>query len=653
MPTSDAPALHVMPSRRSSKRWRRHLGLGVAAVCLLSCAVRAFAFGATECAPSRFGGDLVCTAGDVSITGIQVVAGSLDSCTGGTTATFDLDLTVNSATPSRWDVGVFISNDGNSGQLLPANGGAASCSVGVLPPTDPPFRNLDPGPHAGLTDTCGDVNGSMNGGLGTGVFRMTNVTVACRAVSGSTGKLYIPFVVSWDNQASPTGSLCRSIADPVPNTKSKCNAPLVAQGTVDVVVMPTITKTDGITVINAGASSTYTVVITNTTGVSLSNAVFTDPAVANLTVNSVSCAAAGGATCPIITVAAMQGAGVTIPPMPVAGSVTFSINATAASGYSGALTNTARVTLQSRTASASDTNTVLAVNHYELSLPSSGITCLSSSVTVTACADASSPCTNPSTSVNGRTATLATSAGALGATTVTFNAAGTATTTLSYPAAANGASATVTLSAEEISAMNARQCCPDGTSCAVANSCSTTFNTAGFIFSSTANGGVATIPSQLAGTSSGTFYLRAVQTSTTTRACEAALAGANTVDFGYECNDPTTCYGTNLLSINGGSATTIQRNDNGGVLSYTPVNVTFDANGNAPFILNYSDVGQIKLHVSKTVSSASLLGSSNAFVVKPYGFRLTNIVRTSDSFANPAAAGPSGTAFIAAGRNFP
>lgn len=638
--------------QRSFVRWFRALSGAAAASLFLLHSVNAFAFGANECAASRFGGDLNCTAGDVSITGISVVSGSTSSCIGGTSVTLDLDLTVNSATPSRYDIGIFIANDGNDALLHPSNGGAASCSVSVLPPTDPPFQDLDPGPHAGVTDTCGDVSGSMNGGTGTGILRMTNVTVNCKALSGSSGKLFIPFVVSWDQQASPTGAICRSNADPVPGTKSKCNAPLVGQGTVNVVVMPTISKSDGITSIGAGGSTIYTVVITNTTGDTLSGAVFKDPAVANLTVNSLSCAAAGGATCPATSIAAMQGGGITIPSMPVNSSVTFSIGATVATGAAGSITNTASVTTQSQTNSASDTNTVVAVDHYELSQPSSGVACLPSTVTVTACADSSSPCTNPSTSVNGQTATLATSAGSLGATSVTFNASGVASTTLSYPAAANGAPAMVTLSNEQTPAVNARKCCPDGASCVIANSCSTTFNTAGFIFSSAADGGVATIPSQVAGTSSGTHYLRAVRTGTTTKACEAALTGSNSVSFGYECNNPTTCSGSNLMSIDGGTATTIQRNNNGAAISYVSVPMTFDANGNAPFTLNYRDVGQVTLRAGKTVNSAVLTGASNAFVVKPYGFRLSNIVRTSDSFANPGASSPADARFIGAGQNF-
>jgi hypothetical protein len=260
------------------------------------------------------------------------------------------------------------------------------------------------------------------------------------------------------------------------------------------------------------------------------------------------------------------------------------------------------------------------VDHYELSLPSTGVSCMSLTAKVTACADNSSPCTNAVTSINGETATLAASAGTLGSTTVTFNASGVATTTLSYPAAANGATTTLSLSGETTAATNSRQCCPDGANCVVSNSCSATFNTAGFIFSNTTGGSSVNVPAQTAGTSSGTYYLRAVKTNTTTQACEAGLTGPRAIDFGYECNDPATCHAANLMTV---GTTTIARNNNGGGMlgySYLPVNLTFDANGNAPFAFKYEDVGKVTLRASTTVNGAQLSGATNSFVVAPDHF---------------------------------
>lgn len=282
-------------------------------------------------------------------------------------------------------------------------------------------------------------------------------------------------------------------------------------------------------------------------------------------------------------------------------------------------------------------------DHYELSLPSNSINCLPTPVTITACANSSSPCTSVYTAASGKTATLATSGASLAATTVTFNSLGVATTTLSYPSASNGTSVSVSLSPE--------QYCANGTACPVTRS--TIFNTAGFIISNSAGGSAATIPSQTAGTVSGTHYLRAVQSNTTTQACEVALSGPATVNWTYQCNNPTTCASDKLMSITGNSPTAITGNPNSGVSSYTSVPMTFDANGNAPFSFTFNDVGQAKLWASQTINSATLNGSSNAFVTKPGGFIVSAIKQTASPYlTNPAAASATDPKFVKAGESF-
>lgn len=325
----------------------------VMALCLLSYTTPAHSYPTNQCAADRYGSNLNCTSNDVGITNIRIV-GDVTSCTGGTTVPLDLEITVNFATPNRWDIGVFVPNDGKSAQNTSANGGAASCSVGILPTTSP-FLNLD-------NDGCGDGNKDINGGTGNGFLYMTGATVLCQAVSGSNGYLYIPFAVSWDNQASPAGGTCNTIADTVPNNAAKCTLATVDYGKVTVVVMPSITNTDGLTFVNSGDSVNYTVVITNTTGVSLSGAVFKDPEVTGIDVTSdpIQCSASGGASCPAdLTKASMQGVGITIPNMPAGSSVTFTITATLTGAPPDTRTNTASVTVGGQTKSASDTDRIV------------------------------------------------------------------------------------------------------------------------------------------------------------------------------------------------------------------------------------------------------------------------------------------------------
>lgn len=108
-----------------------------------------------------------------------------------------------------------------------------------------------------------------------------------------------------------------------------------------------ITKTDGATFISPGSAVTYTIVVSSVGSVAVNNAVFTDPAVANLTVSSVTCGSVtGGASCPAVpstTVALMQGSGIVIPSLPVSSSVTFTVIGTA--GASGSIANTATITM--------------------------------------------------------------------------------------------------------------------------------------------------------------------------------------------------------------------------------------------------------------------------------------------------------------------
>ena len=345
-----ANALRAAASVSTTQVPLRSAGLGLCLVVGTTVTTAAWGqvFPLNQCAAGRFGSDLNCTANDVGISKIAAASGSLPSCVGGQQITLDLDVTVTSGGPARWDVGIFISKDGKDPQYLPGSGGAASCNVDILPFTPTPFRNLD-------GDGCGDIQSPPD----AGVTRLKNVELLCQAFTGTAGKLGVSFVVSWDNQASPSGSTCTSAANPVPNTKSKCNSP-TAPLPIDVIVLPAISKSDGRSSISPGVPATYAITITNTTGAPLSNAVFTDPAVTHLNVSSVTCSAAGGATCPAgFTVAQMQGGGITIPTMPVGSSVTFSVTATVSGAAAGSISNAAYVTVLGQSNSATDTNTLV------------------------------------------------------------------------------------------------------------------------------------------------------------------------------------------------------------------------------------------------------------------------------------------------------
>ncbi len=82
----------------------------------------------------------------------------------------------------------------------------------------------------------------------------------------------------------------------------------------------------------SGTTANYSIVVTNLGPDAANGSVLTDPAPTGLTCTTASCTAAGGAACPVPTgaalVAALQGAGATIPTLPLNGSVTVTLTCT-------------------------------------------------------------------------------------------------------------------------------------------------------------------------------------------------------------------------------------------------------------------------------------------------------------------------------------
>jgi uncharacterized repeat protein (TIGR01451 family) len=82
----------------------------------------------------------------------------------------------------------------------------------------------------------------------------------------------------------------------------------------------------------SGTSTTYTLTVTNLGPDGANGAVLADPPPTNLTCTTASCTAAGGATCPPVTgaalVAALQGAGAPIPTLPANGSIAVTLTCT-------------------------------------------------------------------------------------------------------------------------------------------------------------------------------------------------------------------------------------------------------------------------------------------------------------------------------------
>jgi MSHA biogenesis protein MshQ len=268
------------------------------------------------------------------------------------------------------------------------------------------------------------------------------------------------------------------------------------------------------------------------------------------------------------------------------------------------------------------------LNYIRLEHTGSGLTCTPSSVTVKACADAA--CTTLYTGGT-TTVTLAPASG-WASNPITFTGSTTASLSVITPS-------TVTLgttAASPTPSGSSPQCFVGATA-----TCSLVFADTGFILSS--------IPTQIAGTTSSSVTIQAVKKSDSSAACTGLFTGNVAINMASQCIDPTTCAGKQV-TIN---ATAIANNPASGISSYTPVTLSFGASSTASFTLNYPDVGAMNLSARYLLGGSTYMtGTSNTFVVKPFGFTVTGIKRTSDSFANPAAADATGTAFIKGGSSF-
>ena len=126
-----------------------------------------------------------------------------------------------------------------------------------------------------------------------------------------------------------------------------------------------------------------------------------------------------------------------------------------------------------------------------------------------------------------------------------------------------------------------------------------------------------------------------------------AYDGAKTLKFWSSYNDPPT--GTLPVSIDGVTIAGSEAAAAAQAVSFTQ--------GQAAITVNYADVGDIDIALKDdTTGNPSLptgiRGASQPFVVRPASFVLSNILRSSDGVANPAATDENGAVFIAAGSPF-
>jgi len=288
------------------------------------------------------------------------------------------------------------------------------------------------------------------------------------------------------------------------------------------------------------------------------------------------------------------------------------------------------------------------LDHFQIIHDGSGLTCGAETVTIKACTNAyDGTCTLSTDSVS-------LDVNAVGTSTVTNNISftGSTTTNISYTTPE-----TIVLSISNPTiAPTSSTVCNDNS----VGSCNLVFDDTGFRF--LVDGSDVDISTQIAGKPSNSGYgmstlaLQAIKTNTNTGACEVAITSNVNIEIAAKCENPVLCAGEQVV-INSTSVPTL---NNASTLSYANVSLDFGSNSDntAEFNFTYPDVGQVKLYarynipVDGSPSGNYMIGNSNSFVVRPFGFHMNIAPDGSNDTTNPKATDASGDKFKKAGENF-
>lgn len=169
------------------------------------------------------------------------------------------------------------------------------------------------------------------------------------------------------------------------------------------------------------------------------------------------------------------------------------------------------------------------------------------------------------------------------------------------------------------------------------------------------------------------LYVQVVNSSgTNPGVCEPLFAVGETLDlqFAAQCDDPVSCVdSTETFEVNNTSVPLIDGNAMS--INYTSVPITLtDVGGGAPgapIVINYSDVGKMRLHsrfdipfddnldpLLATKSGDAVTATSNQFIVRPFGFDIDFSDGRADNGSGDAsyAADHTGSRWRIAGESF-
>ncbi len=186
-------------------------------------------------------------------------------------------------------------------------------------------------------------------------------------------------------------------------------------------------------------------------------------------------------------------------------------------------------------------------------------------------------------------------------------------------------------------------------------------------FRVTADGtSTATVGTQISGKNSNTgfgsqtLYIQAIRTDTATGSCVGAIQSQTaTIQMAGSRVNPTGPTASQVSVLNSGATMVALGTGSGAPGTYTNVTLAFDAQSKAPLVINYPDAGSISLHAQYQLPSPPaatfITGSSNIFVVRPFGFAFRGATAatavqhvTNDTGAVLAPAGDNFTMTVAA-----
>lgn len=154
--------------------------------------------------------EVQCTAEDISISLLEVRRILDDGCGFvGDTVAMKVGLTVLQSADTRWDIGLWLSEDGASALY-------GSCTVATLP-LDLDLDGTTNDPGGMIQDTCGD--------MFQGSTEIEVDLVATCADNNGDGYMDLVYCSSWRQEDN--NGLCTGPLDAFPGAPSKCNCALV------------------------------------------------------------------------------------------------------------------------------------------------------------------------------------------------------------------------------------------------------------------------------------------------------------------------------------------------------------------------------------------------------------------------------------------